>query len=79
MNLRNSSVLMNFQKILVHLYCFIKTGVFMFLRMPVFLGNEMGEPVIEEREIRISDKPIKARGDALFSTYICVVFVGEMC
>jgi hypothetical protein len=47
--------------------------------MPVFLGNEMGEPVIEEREIRISDKPIKARGDALFSTYICVVFVGEMC
>ena len=23
----------------------------------------MGEPVIEEREIRISDKPIKSRGE----------------
>ena len=30
--------------------------------LPYFLGNEMGEPVIEEREIRISDKPIKSRG-----------------
>ena len=32
----------------------------------VFLGNEMGEPVIEEREIRISDKPLnKSRGRKL--------------
>ena len=26
----------------------------------------MGEPVIEEREIRISDKPIKSRGEMTF-------------
>lgn len=29
--------------------------------LPENIGNEMGEPVIEEREIRISEKPIKSR------------------
>lgn len=29
--------------------------------LPQNIGNEMGEPVIEEREIRISDKPIKSK------------------
>ena len=43
------------QRVLSNLYCKLSFDIF------AFVGNENGEPVIAERQIRIMDKPLGQR------------------